>query len=782
MMRYLYYTIQTLRRGRTSSFIKLLSLTLGLLVGVLLFAQIAYELNYERCYPEPDRLVLVRCAIYDEDSGARKDTDVGEGGYDRTVFDVTAPTLAEEMSQWVESATTVSDFGGQAVYLDDKLLADTRYLLADTAFFQTLGIEVLEGNPRDMLRQNTVFLSQRFAKEVFGDESPIGRELTLNKQDRLTVRGIYRDMPDNTFLGHYDFVRSIHAGGGYVFGNGWKGNDIFYAVLRLRHAEDVDAVNAGIDRVIGRHTPLSYDGWRTEFSVISLPDLHTDSPDTRQRLAILGFLGFAIFFVSAMNYILISIATLSHRAKAVGVHKCSGAGEGQVFTMFMLETVAMVLAAAVLSVLLLWLFGGVVEELLGTPLASLFTWQTLWVPLLTVVVLVVVAGVLPGRMFARIPVTQVFRRYTDGKKGWKRGLLAVQFSGVSCVLGLLMVTVLQYNMLMHRDMGFRVEGLVQAECWMDMDRAQSVSDYLRRQPYVEGVGQAANSVLGEYWTQPLYGNDGKRISTLNYNIVDRHYTRTVGIEIIEGDSLQKPGEVLVNEEVVRLMKWTDGAVGKQLIDFYPDGNKDYTYTIVGVFRDVRNLGFFMGQQPIALVAGAAPHAFDVRLRQPYDENLDKLNAFVQETFPDLALNFFSMESLLRDAYSSVSHFRNSVLLTSVFIILIVLMGLIGYVNDETGRRSKEIALRKVNGATAGDILRLLSRGVLLIAVPCVAVGSVVAWYVGTEWLTQFAGQVSISPLHFVGLAILLLVVIVCIVVVKAWRIANENPVKSIKSE
>ena len=190
----------------------------------------------------------------------------------------------------------------------------------------------------------------------------------------------------------------------------------------------------------------------------------------------------------------------------------------------------------------------------------------------------------------------------------------------------------------------------------------------------------------------------------------------------------------------------------------------------------------MGQQPIALVAGAAPHAFDVRLRQPYDENLDKLNAFVQETFPDLALNFFSMESLLRDAYSSVSHFRNSVLLTSVFIILIVLMGLIGYVNDETGRRSKEIALRKVNGASAGDILRLLSRGVLLIAVPCVAVGSVVAWYVGTEWLTQFAGQVSISLLHFVGLAVLLLVVIVCIVVLKAWRIANENPVKSIKSE
>ena len=781
-MRYLYYTLQTLRRGRTSTFIKLVSLTLGLLVGVLLFAQIAYELNYEKCYPDPDRLVLARCAIYNEETGApRGDLDEGGSGYDHTLFDVTAPTLAEEMPQWVESATTVSDFGGQAVYLDDKLLPDTRYILADTAYFRTLGIEVLEGDPRDMLRQDAVFLSQSFAKAVFGDESPLGRELTLDKKERLTVRGIYHDMPDNTFLGHYDFVRSVHAGGGYVYGNGWKGNDIFYAILRLRRAGDIDAVNAGIDRVIGRHVPLSFDGWNTKYSVISLPDLHTESPNTRQRLAILGFLGFAIFFVAAMNYILISIATLSRRAKAVGVHKCSGAGEGQVFGLFMLETGAIVLAAAVLSAFLLWGFQGIVEDLLGTPLASLFTWQTLWVPLLTVVVLVVVAGVLPGRLFARIPVTQVFRRYTDGKKGWKRGLLAVQFAGVSCVLGLLMVTALQYSMLMNADMGFRTEGLAQAECWMDVGRAESVSDYLRRQPFVEDVGYASNSVLGQYWTQALYGNDGKRIATLNFNIVDRHYTRTMGIDIVEGDSLQKLGDVLVNEEVVRLMKWTDGAVGKQLNDFHPGGG-DYTHTIVGVFRDVRNLGFFMEQQPIALVAGAAPHAFDVRLRQPYDENLDKLNAFAQETFPDLSLQFVSVESLLRDAYHSVSHFRNSVLLTSVFIILIVLMGLIGYVNDETGRRTKEIAIRKINGATAGDILRLLSRGVLLIALPCVAVGTVVAWYVGTEWLTQFAGQVSISPLHFIVLALALLVIIVLIVVVKAWHIANENPVDSLKTE
>ncbi len=778
-MRYLYYTIQTLRRGRSSTFIKLVSLTLGLLVGVLLFAQIAYELNYERCYPEADRLVLARMTFTDA-NGVFRTTPGGHVFYDPTLYDVTAHTLEAEMPEWVESATVIGSYGNQYVYNGDKLLEDVHYIEADTAFFRTMGIEVLEGRPEDMMQSDAIFLSQDFAKETFGGEEPMGRVLTLDKQERLTVRGIYRDMPDNTFLGRYGFVRSIHTGGGYRNGNGWRGNDMFYSILRLRRAGDIDAVNANIQRVIEKYISTEVNGQKFYFSVISLPDSHTADPDTRQHLAILGFLGFAIFFVAALNYILISIATLSRRAKAVGVHKCNGAGEGQIFTMFLMETGVMVAGAAVLSVLLLWAFGAVVEEQLGTPLASLFTWQTLWVPLLTVLLLFQVAGFLPGRMFARIPVTQVFRRYTDGKKGWKRGLLAVQFAGVSFVLGLLMVTAMQYTLLMRSDMGFRIPGLAQAESWMDSKQGEAICDYIRRQPYVEGVTTAANGILWEYWTQGLIDNSGNRIATLNFNLCGKGYVDVTGIQMLEGHAPERLGEVIVNEEVVRLMGWTDGAVGKRLNSFRPGTQEDYP--IVGVFRNVRNSGFAYQQNPIALVYSTVSHAFNVRLKEPYDENLRRLNDFVQEAFPDKSLRFVGVDELHRNMYQDVSRFRNSVLLTSLFIVLIVLMGLIGYVNDETGRRAKEIAVRKVNGATAADILRLLSRDILCVAVPCVLVGTVVAWYVGTEWVAQFAGQAGVSPLHFAGLAVVLLALIVCIVVARAWRIAGENPVESIKAE
>ena len=139
---------------------------------------------------------------------------------------------------------------------------------------------------------------------------------------------------------------------------------------------------------------------------------------------------------------------MSRRAKLVGVHKCSGADGWHILSMFLWETGLLVTASILCGGVLLWLLREQVEELLGSRLTDLFTWQTLYVPLGTVLLLFLVAGVVPGRIYARIPVTQVFRRYTDGKRSWKRGLLTVQFIGVSFIGGLLLTTVWQYHDLM----------------------------------------------------------------------------------------------------------------------------------------------------------------------------------------------------------------------------------------------------------------------------------------------------------------------------------------------
>ena len=179
--------------------------------------------------------------------------------------------------------------------------------------------------------------------------------------------------------------------------------------------------------------PTEHNGWKLELSVIPLATKHQTSSETTKRLVIYGFLGFSIFFVAIMNYMLIVIATLGRRAKSVGVHKCNGANNGNIFSMFMMETGIIVLVSILVCAFIIFNARDLIEDLLSVRLASLFTWGTLWVPLLVVVLLFLLAGVLPGRIFSHIPVTQVFRRYTDGKKGWKRSLLFIQFTGVSFV-------------------------------------------------------------------------------------------------------------------------------------------------------------------------------------------------------------------------------------------------------------------------------------------------------------------------------------------------------------
>ena len=194
------------------------------------------------------------------------------------------------------------------------------------------------------------------------------------------------------------------------------------------------------------------------------------------------------------------------------------------------------------------------------------------------------------------------------------------------------------------------------------------------------------------------------------------------------------------------------------------------------------MGISYELMPLILTCHESMYHVHIRLKEPYDDNQKRLQEYLQTTYPNVAIRLESINKQRKEMSQSTYKFRNSVLITSGFILLIVLIGLIGYVNDETQRRSKEIAIRKVNGGEASDILRLLSVDILYVSSPSVVIGTIIAWIVGKTWLEQFAETFAMNPMYFIGLALGVLVLIVLCVVIKAWRIANENPVLSIKSE
>lgn len=542
-MKQLYYAIQNIIRGRGANLIKTLSLSLGLVVSVLLFSQIAFELSYERCYPQMERLAMAQIRV------------TGPQGMDmdKTVPAPLANALMEDLAGSIQSATTIFPRCNDRIYKDNELMkANFHGIYADTLYFSTFGIDVVKGDPHWLATPGATFVSESFAREVFGGEDPVGRKLSLDKVEELTVRGVYRDVPRNTFLPH-DFVISNRDGDHIVWDGTWNRNDMYFCILRLKSVADYEVVNRRIQRIVEKHIKTEHDNYRYDYGILPLSDYHTSDPDTRQRLLILGVLGFAIFFVSVMNYVLISIAN------------------------------------------------------------------------------------------------------------------------------------------------------------------------------------------------------------------------------VEGKALEKEGDILVNQELVKLMKWTDGAIGKKLEGL--DGS------IIGVIKDIRNTTFFRRQPPIALVADSKRlHIYNVRLKEPYDKNLRELNRFMEQTYSQYALEFHSMNDVLGEVYEDVYRFRNSVCIVSLFILLIVLMGLIGYVSDETQRRSKEIAIRKVNGAEVSHILFLLIKEIIGMALPAVVLGVVAADYISGLWLQQFKDTPHFGWLPFVGTALVVMLIIIQCVVIRAWRIAAENPVKSIKSE
>lgn len=791
-MRQLYYTLLTLLRGRGSNLVKLVSLTLGLLVGVLLFSQIVYELNYDTAYREHERLALFATRTVSPEGEA--------SGWDWDSYRPAAAAFAESLPELVECATPVFFWVQPDLYLDDKKLEKMQTVFGDTLYFRTMGVEVLKGDPQLLAQTGTAFLSQSKARELFGTQDPVGKTLSMDKRDVLTVRGVYEDLPGNVSFPN-NIIISLPTIEQYYGQGTWNSNDIYMIYFRLRRAEDLEEVNRRALEVVSHYTPVEdcWDGGSMECKVIPATQFYMENPNHMRRLVILSVLGFSIFFVSGMNYVLAAIATIGRRAKMVGVHKCCGADSGRVMSLFLWETALMMLAAIGCSLLLMYLFHDAIEDMLGlSSVGELFTWQTLWVPALTVVLLFLVAGVLPGRMFARIPVTQVFRRYTDDKRSWKRGLLFVQFTGVAFILGMLITSVSQYHDLMTRSVGFRSEGLAVGQATGGLDQVaggdwgkavEHIQDDLKRQPFVEAVGRSEQSLLTHYSTTNLQAEGGQKYVHVHFQYYGNlEFPDAVGLELVQGNLPTKPGEAVVGESLANEMGWKDQVEGRELDNIATTRwrHKEDPWQasrVTGVVRDVRNTGFFSDPTNVAYVYDPKfSTTYHVRLKEPVRDNLLRLNDYVKEVYPQTGLAFLSYDDVRRDSNESVLRFRNTVYMTSACILLIVLMGLIGYVSDETQRRSKEIAVRKVNGAEAGDVLRLLSVGILRVAVGAVLIGVAASWYMSGVWMEQFADSAMLSPLWFVLLFAVLLVLIVLTVVLRAWRIANENPVLSLKSE
>lgn len=768
-MKQLYYTIQTLLRGRGSNVIKVISLTLGLLVGILLFARVAFELNYDSYYSEPENLcITLRTGISD---GIKKEPNIDNYGK-------LAEAIRENFPDEVEDATVLDLFSQSPLYHEGKKMEHVILATSKSHVFSTLGVKVLLGDVSQLDRVDVIFISRSLARRLFADANPIGKTINIEIDYPLTVQGVFEDIPENTEF-HFDGVYSFDTRS-KQYGSergGWGYDSSYHCMVRFRHPDEREKVEVRMPEMLKKYIH-NYKGQSEEYSFMTPSQYHLQKPESRKIVMILSILGFAILLVAGMNNVLISVSSLAQRAKSVGIHKCNGASDGHIYRMFLYESALLILLSLLFVTVLLFTFKLEIEDLSGASLKALFTWQTLWVPILVSLVLFLVIGLFPGKLFAAIPVTQVFHRFTAHRFVWKRSLLFIQFTGIAFILGLLMVILLQYHQVMTRDMGYKVDNL--AVGWSPYREIDKMDGILRGLPIVEEFCNASTIIYGGYMGQPYTDAHGKEFMG-RIEFVDEHYVPVMGLQIIKGRNIQQDKEILINEEMVRQIGWTDSPIGKNL----EDGKNNFG-TIVGVVKDYVVQSAYMPQAPVALMSNLewmnVLNKRNIILKEPFGENLAKINTLMKEAFPTVDIVFRSARQEIDKQYQEVRRFRNVVIIASIAILLIALMGLFGFVNDEIQRRSKEIAIRKVNGAEVPDILRLVSGNIFWTALSAVLVGIVFAYIVSNKWLEQFSDRVSVNGGHFLVVIIIILLLIMGSVIGRSWNVANENPVNSIKNE
>ena len=795
-------------KNRKDTLIKVLSLGVGLAVGIVLIAKVFFELSYDSFYQDIDRVYKIK-SVYTTNGKSEEYGGVSGG---------VALGFMQEVPG-VEYGTRVRFVFSSDIYVDgegNKLKG--ALCLADTCFFKVFDRPILAGDPvKALAKPHSVMVSRSFAEKLadgmsvqggFDAGGVIGKQF-FNEDDRydvFTVEGVYEDFPVNGSL-DYDILLSM-ATYRKSSSENWIGDDGYSGFVKLYPGVDPHGLKPAIRKMQELYQPLAeYElkGLSLEYTLKPFSTLHTSDPMVHVQVILLSIVAALLILISLLNYILIVISSLVKRSKEVGVRKCYGAESRHIYGLLARESLLNIFLALVLAAAIIFAGRSIVESLLGVPFTTLLVPASIVAIAAVILFVLVISIVVPAELYQRIPVYAALKNYTEHSRKWKLGLLGVQVLVNVFLVVMLFIIAGQYKKVTHLDPGYDYKNVYHINLFDgDGDAKLLATKTLRDLPEVRGVVGAYQLPYVHPSGNNVYlPNDDRELFNFSdqYSVSDGFF-ELLGIDIIDGRAPGNNDEIVVSRSFVDAMSeftdWSDGAVGKQVF-VTGHTNENVTqigameaspYTISGVcenylLSDLQNPDI----RPIVLFhadpeSGWLPHIIfklDASAGRP-GETREKVRQALEQALPGRDIQIFSWEEDIRSAYDGSRKMRNTLILGVFFSLFIALMGLIGFVRDESLRRSKEMAIRKINGATTRDILESFALSILKLSAVMAVLACAGAYFVAGKWLEQFAEKVTLNPLYFIGGALAVLAFVLVVVVLNCLRIAHANPVESLKNE
>lgn len=798
---YLKITLRNLRRQKGYSFINIAGLSVGIACAMLIFLVVRYEFTYESFHENADRIFRINI----EHTKLERNTS---SRYSPVPL---APAMREEIPE-VTHFARIAELRQIMVAYGDRKFYEENVRFVDPGILGMFTFPLISGDKNTALSDlHSIVITEEMAVKYFGKEDPMGKTLVLLNRMPLQVKGVMENRPPSTNI-HPDFLvplENLRVLFGDNFFDNWVSQQLFSFVMLAEGASAAE-VQAKIQHAFNRHVRRD-DGRLLSLDKLSRMHLFSDTAPTGNidSLVILLAVGGLILLMACINFMNLATARSAKRAREVGLRKVVGAAKRQLIRQFIGEGLIYTAISMVVALFLVHIFLPVLNGLTGQSLVLGHIYQPYILAGMAGIFLFAgfVSGSYPAFVLSSVQPTTILRGTMEtGKQGvlFRKILVVAQFAISIILIISTMIFGRQLNFLLSKNLGFKKDGIVVIRNDRSTSRQtlQPLKSDLLSDSRIWGVAGSSMlpSSIGMYNTVTWEGAlEGREISIM-FNRVDFDFLKTFEIELVAGrrfspefpgdtragsgdGGLEIPRSIIINEEALRQFGW-DNPIGKKVIESF--GEERNIYNVVGVIKDFHFNSLRETIRPLKLFCSTSSNRY-VSVKIPL-KDVDGTLKFIQGTwkrhYPDVPFDYFFLDRVFEQTYQTEASLKKLFHYFSGLAVFIGCLGLLGLASYAAERRSKEIGVRKVLGASWQQIVMLLSKDFSR----WVLAANIFAWpaaYIAMRsWLGGYAYRINLNSqvVYFVLAGAAALAIALITVAFQAVKAALTDPVKCMRAE
>ncbi len=795
---YFLSVFRNLKRKKFYTIINVAGLSIGICSAVLIFIIISYEFSFDKY--QPDYKNTYRVVI--------KNDEFGKTNYTPAMPYPLPPFLKSNFPEIKYDAIIDANFGEVEVAVKNKYGNYDRFreekgvAYVGDDFFKIFKYNWITGSKKQAFsKNNSVVLSKSLAEKYFGKENPIGKTLLIDNTYTLEVTGLVKDPPLNT-----EFPLKMIISYDKFKPKRWSDNwTSFPASVQcmvtvkqgINITDLVKKINEQSQKKMSEPGEV-YNVLLQPFSEVHFDDRYlsiSDSTIVKKKLYALGIIGFLILLISCINYINLNTALLSKNSLEIGIRKVLGGTRKQIFTRFMMETIAITVFSFLAAALYFELLLPKIEDITGFSL-SLILINPVHLVLFSLVILTFIVffgGGYPALFMSRFDPVKAIKsdiNFTTKRSAFslRKVLVVLQFGISQALIIATLIVLSQVNFLKTADMGFDKNSVVEVSLPIrDSVKVETFKNQLLSSSLIQNVSFSSTGTASpNVWRGTCEVRTKDEIKKLQPMIkfIDSDFLRTYSVKLLAGENIRDNSSekrFIVNQEFVKQIgfdKNYDKIMGIKLKIWGIEG------TVCGVFKDFNATGLHDKIEPMVMTSARKIYNQAAIKLAPGNtqKELNLVKATWTSIFPDNIYDYEFLDQTVKSFYKDDAKILTFLYIFSGLAILLACLGLFGLVSFLTVNRTKEVGIRKVLGASIPSLLRLLSKDFLLLVLIANIISWPVAYYFMNKWLEDFAYKINIGISVFVFTTVLSLLIAFLTMMYQALKVANSNPVKALRYE